>query len=276
MREKHMRLYYQTLGMSRKSKSGAYGQALEKIAAAASSPGTTIDICGLSPHRAVADQYRYLESLDTQEVLENGLRAEREGYDAFLLGNIFQPGLHELRELLNIPVLGLAECAVHMACLMGPNFSIINVNPKFNRRIVEGIKLQGLEGRMVSVEMMSVERPGVFDEALSDPETRNSIVAQFTETARRALDKGAEVLIPAGGSLMAVLVEAQLFQVDGAPVLNGIMSLIKTGEMAVQIRALTGSFTSKRMMYAPPAGKLLADIRASYGDQVYPAPSKVL
>lgn len=265
-----MRLYYQTLGMSRRSKSGSYGQVLEKIISTASSKGTTVDIRGLSPHRAVADQYRYLEYLDTQEVLENGLQAETDGYDAVLIGNIFQPGLHELRELLNIPVLGLAECAVQMACLMGPSFSIINVNPKFNRRIVEGIKLQGLESRMVSVETMSVERPGVFDEALSNPEVRLSIVTKFTETARRALDRGAEVLIPAGGSLMAVLTEARLFQVDGAPVLNGITALIKTGEMAVQMRVLTGSFTSKRLMYAPPTGKLLDDIRAAYGDQVYP------
>jgi allantoin racemase len=265
-----MRLYYQTLGMSRKSNSGSYGQALQKIISSAASAGTTVDIRGLSPHRAVADQYRYLAFLDTQEVLENGLQAEKDGYDAFLIGNIFQPGLHELRELLNIPVLGLAECAVQMACLMGPRFSIINVNPKFNRVIVEGIQLQGLESRMVSVEMMTVERPAVFDEALSNPEVRSSIAKQFTETARRALDKGAEVLIPAGGSLMAALIEAGVFQVDGAPVLNGIMALIKTGEMAVQMRALTGSFTSKRLMYAPPTGKLLDDIRAAYGDGVYP------
>ena len=267
-----MRLYYQTLGMSRKSNTGSYGQALGKIISSVSAQGTAVDIRGLSPHRAVADQYRYLEFLDTQEVVENGLQAEKDGYDAFLLGNIFQPGLHELREVLNIPVLGLAECTVQMACLMGPSFSIINVNPKFNRRIVEGIKLQGLESRMVSVEMMSVERPGVFDEALSNSETQSSIVAQFTETARRALDKGAEVLIPAGGSLMAVLTGAGLFQVDGAPVLNGIMALIKTAEMAVQMRQLTGSFTSKRLMYAPPTGKLLEDIRGAYGDQVYPPP----
>ena len=265
-----MRLYYQTLGMSRKSNSGSYGQALQKIISSASSAGTTVDIRGLSPHRAVADQYRYLAFLDTQEVLENGLQAEKDGYDAFLIGNIFQPGLHELRELLNIPVLGLAECAVQMACLMGPRFSIINVNPKFNRSIVEGIQLQGLESRMVSVEMMSVERPSVFDEALSNPEIRSTIEKQFTETARRALDKGAEVLIPAGGSLMAALIEAGIFQVDGAPVLNGIMALIKIGEMAVQMRALTGSFTSKRLMYAPPTGRLLDDIRAAYGKQVYP------
>ena len=134
-----MRLFYQTLGMSRGSKSGHYGALLTSVITAAAAPGTTVDIFGLAPHRAVADQYRYLEFLDTSEVIENGLRAQAEGYDGFLIGNFFQPGLHELRELLTIPVLGLAEASVSMACLMGPTFSLINVNPKFNRRIVEGI-----------------------------------------------------------------------------------------------------------------------------------------
>ena len=265
-----MRLYYQTLGMSRQSKTGQYGQFLQDTVSKACAPGTTVDIRGLSPHRAVADQYRYLEFQDTNEVLENGLRAEKEGYDAFLIGNIFQPGLHELRELLNIPVLGLAECSVQMACLMGPTFSIINVNPKFNRRIMEDIRQQGLESRMASVEMMTIERPGVFDLAMSDAEVRGKIVAQFIETSRRALDKGAEVLIPAGGSLMAAIMQDKLHAVDGAPVLNGIVALIKMGEMAVQMRALTGNFTSKRLMYAPPTGKILADVKAAYGDHVYP------
>jgi Asp/Glu/hydantoin racemase len=144
------------------------------------------------------------------------------------------------------------------------------VNPKFNRRIVEGITLQGLAGRMVSVEMLTVERPGTFDIALQDEATRDAIVAQFTETAKRALDKGAEVLIPAGGSLMAVLLQAGVQDIDGAPVLNGITALVKTAEMAVQMKALTGTFTSKRLTYAPPRGKILADARASYGAQIYP------
>ena len=265
-----MRLFYQTLGMSRGSKSGRYGQLLTEVIQAAAAPGTTIDIFGLAPHRAVADQYRYLEFLDTAEVIENGLRAQAEGYDAFLIGNFFQPGLHELRELLTIPVLGLSESSVSMACLMGPSFSLIQVNPKFNRRIVEGITLQGLAGRMVSVEMLTVERPGTFDLALQDTAVRDGIVTQFVETARRALDKGAEVLIPAGGSLMAALLQAGLTEVDGAPVLNGITALVKTGEMAVQMRTLTGHFTSKRLTYAPPRGKILADARASYGPQIYP------
>ncbi len=265
-----MRLFYQTLGMSRGSKSGQYGRLLRGVIDAAAAPATTVEMFGLSPHRAVADQYRYLEFLDTSEVIDNGLRAEREGFDAFLIGNMFQPGLHELRELLNIPVLGLSECSVQMACLMGPTFSLINVNPKFNRRIVEGIQQQGLAGRMVSAEMLTVERPGDFDVALADDAARERIVNQFKETARRALDKGAEVLIPAGGSLMGTLLKAGVCEIDRAPVLNGIAALIKMGEMAVGMRRLTGTFTSKRLMYAPPSGKLLADVRAAYGEQIYP------
>ena len=265
-----MRLFYQSFGVSRGLRDGAYGQLLKRIVESAAAPGTEISINGLSPNRALADQYRYLEFVDTAEVMENGLRAEKEGYDAFLLGNIFDPGMHELRELLNIPVLGLRESSVNVACLMGATFSLINVNPKFARRIVEGVTLQGLTSRLVSVEQMQVERPGVFDVALRDNDAKAEIVRQFNKAATRCLEQGAEVLIPAGGSLMALLADAGIHQVESAPVLNGLIALIKTAELAAQIYRLTGSFTSKRLVYAPPSGKLLADVREAYGERVYP------
>ena len=69
-----MRLYYQTLGMSRQSKTGHYGQFLQDTISKACAPGTTVDIRGLSPHRAVADQYRYLEFQDTNEIQYRFLR----------------------------------------------------------------------------------------------------------------------------------------------------------------------------------------------------------
>uniref|UniRef100_A0A9E8CKS5 Aspartate/glutamate racemase family protein n=1 Tax=Bosea sp. NBC_00436 TaxID=2969620 RepID=A0A9E8CKS5_9HYPH len=265
-----MRLFYQSFGVSRGSRDGHYGQVLKRIVETAAAPGTTISIEGLSPHRAVADQYRYLELLDTVEVTENGLRAEREGYDAFLVGNIFEPGLHELRELLNIPVLGLRESSLHVACMMGASFSLININPKFVPRIMEGVRLQGLQSRLVSIERMTVERPGSFDIAFRDADAKAEIVRQFQDAARQAIAKGAEVLIPAGGSLMALLIEAGIHEIDATPVLNGIIALVKTAEMAAQMRGLTGHFTSKRMTYAPPSGKLLADVRQAYGEAIYP------
>jgi allantoin racemase len=150
-----MRLFYQSFGVSRGSRDGHYGQVLKRILDQAAAHGTEISIHGLSPHRAIAEQYRYLEFLDKTDIMENGLRAEREGYDALVLGKIFDPGLHQLRELLNIPVLGLCESSVHVACLMGASFSLINVNPKFTRRIIDNITLQGLAARLVSIDRMT-------------------------------------------------------------------------------------------------------------------------
>src|SRR5260370_34369410 len=96
--------------------------------------------------------------MDTRKILENGLRAEAEGYDALLIGNIFEPGLHALREVLNIPVLGLCEASIHLACMMGAGFSIVNVNPKFVRKVTENIAGAGLSSRPISTEHITVER----------------------------------------------------------------------------------------------------------------------
>ena len=265
-----MRLFYQSMGVARRSESGPYARALSSTLAAAAEPGTRIDVHGLGPGKAIADQYRYLELLDTMEVLDNGLRAQTAGYDAFLIGNVFEPGLHALREVLTIPVLGLLESSVHLACLMGASFSVVNVNPKFTRRVTENIAATGLDRRLVSIDGMRVERGQVLDRAFEDADLRAQVVAQFTEAARAGIARGAETVIPAGGIVMTLLAHAGVHRVDDVPIVNGLIALTKMAEMAVRIRALTGAFTSKRMMYAPPTGALLADIRAAYGGHVYP------
>jgi Asp/Glu/hydantoin racemase len=157
-----------------------------------------------------------------------------------------------------------------MNCRDTPHTPLLVIPAKFTHRIVESIKLHGLAARLVSVDQMKVERPGVFDLALRDDGAKAEIVEQFSECATRSLEQGAEVLVPAGGSLMAVLAEAGVHQIDSAPVLNGLIAVIKVAELAVAMRRLTGHFTSKRLIYAPPTGKLLADIRDAYGAQVYP------
>jgi allantoin racemase len=265
-----MRLFYQSLGASRRSTEGPYAQKLAAILRGAAAPGTIVEVHGLGPSKAIADQYRYLEFRDTAEIIENGLKAEREGYDAFLIGNIFEPGLHALRELLNIPVLGLCEASVHLACLMGARFSVVNVNAKFARRVGENIASYGLVGRLASMEEIEVERAGQFDRAFEDDAAKQAVIDRFIAAAQRGLAKGAECVIPAGGIVMTILADAGIHEVDKAPVVNGLIALVKIGELAVNMRGLTGHFTSKRLTYAPPTGTLLDDIRHAYGDDVYP------
>ncbi len=175
-----------------------------------------------------------------------------------------------MRELLNIPVLGLCEASVTLACLMGPSFSVVNVNPKFARRVTENIASYGLSSRLVSIDQMTVERPAMFDLAFEDEAVRADVIEQFRAGARQGLAKGAETVIPAGGIVMTLLAEAGVHEVDNAPVVNGMIALVKMGELAASLRLLTGHFTSKRLTYAPPAGALLADIRRLYGEHLYP------
>ena len=202
----------------------------------------------------MGDQFRYLEYLETGEVLKNVHRAVREGFDAFLIGNIADPGLREAREIADIPVLGLCESALHVACMMGANFSLVTINEKFTPRIVENVMRYGLKDRLAAVNRMQIDRLTDLGAGFEPGEARDRIVAQFNRAARANSAAGAEVVIAAGGVVMALLANADIHQTeDGMPILNGITNLVKLGEMAVKLnRIMGGRFTSKRCTYAPP------------------------
>ena len=58
-------------------------------------PGTTVDIKGITPHDSYA--HAIVEFRCAREVICNAVRAEREGYDAFVIGHFQDAGLYEAR-----------------------------------------------------------------------------------------------------------------------------------------------------------------------------------
>jgi len=268
--EPRMKLWYQS--MSRQTEWGGYPKALREILDRVKDPDTEVHVAGITEIGGVGDQFRYLEYLETGEVLKNAGRAVREGYDAFLIGNIADPGLHAAREIATIPVLGLCESALHVACMMGANFSLVTINEKFTPRIVENVARYGLRDRLAAVSRMSIDRLLDLKEGFDDPTARARIIAQFNQAARANTDAGAEVVIAAGGVVMALLADNGIHATEtGVPILNGITNLVKLGEMAVKLdRLMGGHFTSKRLCYAPPPGDQIAELRARYGEAIYP------
>jgi allantoin racemase len=264
-----MKLWYQS--MSRATAWGDYHHVLQRIVNEVKDPDTEIEIHGITKVGGVADQYRYLEYLEAGEVMENVQIAMKEGFDAFLIGNVADPGLRECREIASIPVLGLCESTIHLASIMGANFSLITLNEKFTARIVENVDRAGLRSRLNSVGRMKMERILDLKEGFSDPVARKSIIDQFQKAAQSTIEQGAEVVIPAGGVAMALLADAGIHEAgNGVPVLNGVTALIKMGEMAVRMnRLMKGNFVSKRLAYAPPGADQIEEIRKHYGN-VYP------
>jgi len=223
---------------------------LEKIA----DPETTADIVGTKV--GLVDQYRFFEFLDTNSVLDNGLKAENEGYDAIAIGNILDPGLYELRQMLDIPVLGLGETSFLISHMIGQRFSLIAVNEFFIPRIEENIVRYGLEKRLVSIDTMK-SSPPMLDKAFAESSMRDNALNEFYEGARNTIKKGAEVIIPAGGRLMAFLAAQEVYDVDGIVVLNEITTLLKLTETAVKLKSIMGIFTSRKRQYAKPSTELL-------------------
>ena len=266
-----MKLWYQSL--SRLAEwGGRYPTALREILARVKDPGTDIHVAGITGAGGFGDQYRYPEFLGTGEVLTNVHQAVREGYDAILIGNIADPGIYEAREIADIPVLGLSESAMHIACMMGARFGFVTINEKFTPRVVENVRRYGLMDRFAGAHRMQVDRLTDLRSGFEPGEGQDRILAQFNAAARKCCDNGAEVVIAGGGVVMAMLAYAGIHQTeDGAPILNGIANLVKLGEAAVKMnRIMGGGFTSKKCVYAPPPPDQIVAFRKYYGADIYP------
>lgn len=264
-----MKLWYQSMTLA--SAWEGYNRALRGFLDGVKDSGTHIEIHGITHRGGIGDQYLYLAFVETQEVLENVARAAREGFDAFLIGNIADPGLYEAREITDMPVLGLCETSVHLAATMGANFALVTGNEKHASRIVDNIGRYGLREKLHSVRSMAMPRLLDLDQGFRDLAVRSRMVREFLEAAGEAAAHGAEVVIPSIGVLMTLLGEEQVHAVNGnVPILNGVTALVKSAESVVRMRKLMGGhWTSRRNRYAQPPASQIEELRAAYGD-VYP------
>lgn len=255
-----MRIWYQSFASFERLV--GYASALREFLQSLATPEVAFEVYGLE-RGGLGDQFRVFEHFDTAEILRNARRAEREGFDAVAIGNILDPGLREAREVVDIPVLGLCEASLLLACLMGRNFSLVTVNERFIPRIEENVRRYGLRERLCGIDTMGVEVEEL-DRAYRDPAWHEGVVERFTGGVRRLLTGGAEVVIPAGGVAMLFLARAGVHVLEGVPILNGIVALVRLAEMAVRFRKTTGIFASRRLMYRGPSPELLAEARRVY------------
>lgn len=266
-----MRIWYQSF--VQESLFSTYFVQLKRIIAEAKDDSTVVDVHGITKTGGLGKQHHYLEFLQTAEMLENIETANEQGYDVFVIGHFTDSGLYEAREISKIPVIGLGEASMHMACMMGRHFSLIGLNQKSLSFIEERAQLYGLSSRLSPSQTMSLKNPVVLERALVDTQAMNSVIDDFMVAALKAQHAGAEVLIPAGGVAMAALNTAGVhFTATGATILNGIAAVVKTAEMCAKMdKLLQGRFISRALHFAPPSQDELKEIRKYYGAKAYRA-----
>lgn len=241
-----MRIFWQSFVDARIGAS--YLERLEARLNAIAAPGTQVVVQGMSPpDRSFG---RLAEFRCAIQAVEAGIGAEEAGFDAFVMGHFQDPGLYELRSALRIPVIGAGEATLLAASQLGRRIGLVTLDPVFEVWHQEQAERYGLEGRVCHVTGMGC-RPEDFERCFAgDDDAKARLLRDFTACALPMVEKGADVIIPAG-VLPGLLIGGEHgFTVKHAPVVDCAAVALKSAEMWVQLRALSGVEPSRGPSFA--------------------------
>lgn len=205
--------------------------------------------------------YPYLMSLHIQFILDNALQAEAEGYDVFAVGSVQDPGLEEARALVNIPVVGYGEAAMHFACMLGSRFVVLAFQAGFDQMMDLRVQRLGLAARALPTVLMDANFHEV-GQAQQDP-TR--LVERFCETARQAIRQGAEAIIPGQLYLSEAIARAGVTRIDDVPIMDGLACTLKMAEAMADLKGLGIGVTRRGYTHARPPREMIEHARRLHG-----------
>jgi len=232
------------------------------------STGTVVDLHGVRPGTypdGVAPVelggYRWVMEMIQFQVVENCLRAEREGYDAVAISCFADPGLELVRSLVDIPVVSSLETALLVSCTIGRRPGLLTLDGGMVRMIERLVADYGFSERLVGIDHL---QPPLTELDLDKGFSGSAeLVERFRANARRLIAKGADVLIPAEGVLNTLMVRNALEEVDGVPVLDSYGAVLAMAEMLVHLKDRAGLRVSRSGAYAKPPASTVEHIRAT-------------
>ena len=159
------------------------------------------------------------------------------GCDAIVLAVSFDSALAELRELLEVPVVGMTEAAMLTACMVGGRFALLSFGDRAMPLYEQLAYSYGLQERFAGAFALRQLTP----DELRDPRVLIPLIKE--EAARAIADTEAEAIVLAG-AVFAGLAHELRDQIP-VPVVDGISCGIPMAEMLVRLslaKPTTGSY----------------------------------
>jgi len=147
----------------------------------------------------------YDEAYAVPPTLEWVKRANQQGYQAVIIACFSDPGLVAAREVSKIPVIGIEESSLHIAAMLGAQFSVITPRRQRIPSKREHVHMRGLDYFLASVRSLDLS---VAETDADSEKTKKRVL----EVAKQAVEDGAEVIILgcAGMAGYAPQIESQL------------------------------------------------------------------
>ena len=210
--------------------------------AALAAPDTEVHVSTLPddsyPESLPADWVAYgqVEELFSAHFAAQSVVAERQGYDAFIIGTSQDPGIVAARRLVSIPVLGYGETAFATCAWRRLRFGIVGFIPALQEILEENVHAYGHARWYVGARYLRGARETV-EESLSQTGTEGGHAERFRREfeacAAELVAHGAQVIIPGEGVPNEVLYQLGMRTAGGVPVLDANGLVVRVAELMV-------------------------------------------
>jgi allantoin racemase len=206
-------------------------------------PDTEVEVRSL-PDGPRHLEYAAYEAAAVPAILESIVQAEREGFDAVVIGCFYDTGLRAAREVATrIAVAAPCESATAIAATLGDSFSVLVGRRKWIPEMRDNVRRYGHGDRLASFRELGL---GVHD-FQADPACT---LERMRAEARAAVEEdGAEVVV--FGCTAEFGFFGQLQEEIGAPVVDATVAPFKYAELLGDLATL-GWRPSTIGGYAPP------------------------
>ncbi|MGH3118399.1 MAG: aspartate/glutamate racemase family protein [Gaiellales bacterium] len=204
--------------------------------------GTAVDFAGL-PEGVYAGalpadyvKYGQVETFFSWFFADQAVEAERQGYDAYVIGTSQDPGLDMARSLVSIPVVGYGQSVFGLLHDQGLRFGVVGFIPELEEVIRRNLTSYGFSSRCAGFEYLADGRQTV-EKALRDGDA-GDLVAVMEAAARRLRDRGAQVIVPGEGLPNEVLWASGVRDLAGLPFADANGLSVLAAELLARTRSL--------------------------------------
>ncbi|MGE0846620.1 MAG: aspartate/glutamate racemase family protein [Flavobacteriaceae bacterium] len=262
-----MRLWHQSFTVLQKL--GPYNDALQAHFRKVARPDTEIVLHGMHEETYRTNypgqdiRYAALMNMHGQQFITQGLKAEAEGFDGYMVMTLPEPHLEDVRTILDIPVVGYGESAMLTAMMMGERIAVLVFIPEIGPRIVRNAARIGISGRFAGCFPAGF----AFNDVLGAFGNPGEVIEKFRASARKVIaEQGVEAIIPGEAPLCVLLATNGVTDVDGVPIVDPLAATIKMAESLVDLRRSIGLKPHRTGHYGekPPRDRLL-EVQDFYG-----------
>lgn len=153
--------------------------------------------------------------LETPALVKKAIEAERQGFDAVIQSNTFDPGVEASRLAVRIPVIGLLRASLHFSATISDHIGLIVPLETHMPHTMRIVQTYGMAPFVCGIRTV-----GLYD--TGDLSGYHDIVVERTlAVGKELVQQGAEAIIPLGGKIYPYVVTPEELEPHlGVPVIN--------------------------------------------------------